>query len=144
MAETTSTRKRRSAAGAQLGEAPAVEAEREENPARGKARRSADRGSETGLSRKPTRPSSDSSRPPVKVGGPRSYGWKDMPDNLSLLVFLNPPRTRQEAGGSGRQRDSGEAVLQHVPKALSAEPSSGDPSLWGFFCPYSLFQGSGQ
>ena len=39
--------------------------------------------------------------------------------NLSFLVSLN---TREQAGGSGHQRDSGEAIHQYVPKALSAEP----------------------
>ena len=39
-------RKRPSAAGAQLSEVPAVEEEREENPARGKARRARNRDSE--------------------------------------------------------------------------------------------------
>ena len=39
--------------------------------------------------------------------------------NLSFLVSLNP---RDQAGDSGRQRDSGEAILQYVPKAVSAEP----------------------
>ena len=46
LAETTSAQKRPSAAGAQLGEAPAVAAEHEENPAQGKARRAGNRGSE--------------------------------------------------------------------------------------------------
>ena len=46
LAETTSTRKRPSAAGAQLSEAPAVEEEREENPAQGKARPAGNQGSE--------------------------------------------------------------------------------------------------
>ena len=39
LAETTSPRKRLSAAGAQLSEPPEVEAEREENPGQGKAHR---------------------------------------------------------------------------------------------------------
>ena len=46
LAETTSARKRPSTAGAQLSEAPAVEAEREENPALGKAHRAGNRDSE--------------------------------------------------------------------------------------------------
>ena len=48
-------RKRQSSAGAQLSEAPVVEAEGEENPAQGKARRAGNRGSENELSKKPTR-----------------------------------------------------------------------------------------
>ena len=63
---------------------------------------------------------SNSRRPPVKVGGPCSYGWKDMPNNynLSFLVSLNPP----QAGGwqCVQLRDSGEATLLYVRKALSA------------------------
>ena len=64
-------------------------------------------------------PVSDSRRPPVKVRGPRSHGWRDL-YKLSFLVSLNLPRT---GGRQGAQlRDSGEATPQHVPKALSAEP----------------------
>ena len=46
LAETTSAWKRPNAAGGQLGEAPTVEAEREENPAQGKACRAGNQGSE--------------------------------------------------------------------------------------------------
>ena len=46
LAETTSVCKRPSAAGAQLSEAPVIEAELEENPAWGKAHRAENRGSE--------------------------------------------------------------------------------------------------
>ena len=65
---------------------------------------------------------SDSRRPPVKVGGPRSYGWKDLPNNYNLLFLIS-----LNSLGTGRQqwaqlRDSGEATLRYVPKALSAEP----------------------
>ena len=64
-------------------------------------------------------PVSDSRRPPVKVRGPRSYGWRDL-YNLSFLVSSNLLRT---GGRHGAQlRDSGEATPQHVPEALSAEP----------------------
>ena len=75
----------------------------------------------TNSAKSPRSLASDSRRPLVKTGGPCSYGWKDMPNdyNLSFLVSLN---TREQAGGSGHQRDSGEAILQYVPKALSAEP----------------------
>ena len=70
----------------------------------------------------PRGPASDSSRPPVKVGGARSCGWKGIPNNynLSFLVSLSPPRT----GGQqpAQLRAYGEAVLHYVPKALSAEP----------------------
>ena len=49
---------------------------------------------------------SDSRRPLVKVGGPRSYGWRDMPNKILIPLqsliscFLEPPR--EQAGGSGR------------------------------------------
>ena len=46
LAETTSTWKRPSTAGAQLSKAPAVEKECEENPAQGKARRARNQHSE--------------------------------------------------------------------------------------------------
>ena len=46
LAETTSTRKRPSAAGTQLSEAPVVEEERKENPAQGKVHRAGNRSSE--------------------------------------------------------------------------------------------------
>ena len=70
-------------------------------------------------------PVSDSRRPPVKVRGPRSYGWRDL-YNLSFLVSSNLTQTgrQQEA----QLRDSGEATPQHVPKALSAEPQAGGGS----------------
>ena len=45
-AETTSMPKRPSAAGAQLSEAPVVEAEHEENPVQGKVRRAGNQDSE--------------------------------------------------------------------------------------------------
>ena len=50
------------------------------------------------MAESPRGPASDSRRPQVKVGGPRSYGWKDMPNkyNLSFLISLNPP---QNGGG---------------------------------------------
>ena len=49
---------------------------------------------------------SDSRRPPVKVGGPRSYGWRDMPNEIlipsqSLIsCFLEPPANRRAAVGT--------------------------------------------
>ena len=65
-------------------------------------------------------------RPPVKVGGPCSYGWKDLPNKILIPLqslisrFLEPPWT----GGQKwvQFRDSGEATLWYVPKALSAGP----------------------
>ena len=69
-------------------------------------------------------PVSDSRRPLAKVRGPRSYCWRDMPNEILIPLqsliscFLEPPVNRQAAG----VRDSGEATPQHVPKALSAEP----------------------
>ena len=73
---------------------------------------------------------SDSRRPPVKVGGPRSYGWRDMPNEiltpLQSLVshFLEPPtpRTKTDRRQWVQLRDSGEATLKYVTKAPSAEP----------------------
>ena len=69
---------------------------------------------------------SDSRRSPVKVRGPRSYCWRDMPNEILIPLqsliscFLEPPANRRAAGGT--IRDSGEATPQHVPKALSAGP----------------------
>ena len=62
---------------------------------------------------------SDSRRPPVKVRGPRSYGWRDL-YNLSFLVSSNLLRIGRWQGA--QLRDSGEATPQHVLKVLSAEP----------------------
>ena len=81
-------------------------AEIKENPAQRKAHHAGNQGSENKLSRKPMRLSSDSRRPPVKVGGPRSYGWRDMPNQIltpleSLLsCFLEPPTNRRVAVGA--------------------------------------------
>ena len=99
----------------------------------------------TNSAESPRGPASDSSRPPAKVGGPRSYRWKDMPNkySLSLLVSLNAPANGQAAVGA-------RGTLERLFFSMSQRhyrlsPSSGDPSLWGFFCPYSsLFQESGQ
>ena len=56
LAETTSAQKRPSAAGAQLSEAPVVEAESEENPAQGKVQLAGNQDSKKSeLSRKSTR-----------------------------------------------------------------------------------------
>ena len=41
---------------------------------------------------------------------------------ITISRFSFPRTPREQAGGSGRQSDSGEAILQYVPKALSAEP----------------------
>ena len=87
---------------------------------------------------------SDSRRPPVKVGGPRSYVWRDMPNKILIPLqslisrFLEPPANRRAAVGAieGLWRGYSSVLLS---------PSSGYPSRWGFFCPYfSLFQESGQ
>ena len=49
---------------------------------------------------------SDSRRPPVKVGGPCFYGWRDMPNKILiplqsfLSCFLEPPANRQAAVGA--------------------------------------------
>ena len=81
-------------------------AEIKENPAQRKDHHAGNQGSENKLSRKPMRLSSDSRRPPVKVGGPRSYGWRDMPNQIltpleSLLsCFLEPPTNRRVAVGA--------------------------------------------
>ena len=66
-------------AGAQLSEAPVEEAEHEENPAQGKARRAGNRDSgKANLAESSCGSASDSGRPPVKVGDPCSYGWRDI------------------------------------------------------------------
>ena len=57
--------------------APMVEAEREENPVQGKwqeAHHAGNRDNENNLAESSGGSVSDSRRPPVKVGGPRSYG----------------------------------------------------------------------
>ena len=57
---------------------------------------------------------------------PRSYGWKDMPDNynLSFLVSLNPPR-------SGRRQWAPEGLWRGYssvcPKGPTAEPQLPKP-----------------
>ena len=122
--------KRPSAAGAQLSEAPAEEAELEENPAQGKAHRAGNWGSEKQNSAESPRGSaSDSRRPPVKVGGPRSYGWRDMPNKIliplrSLFSCFLDTHTHPRTGGRqwAQLGDSGEATLRYVPTALSAGP----------------------
>ena len=70
---------------------------------------------------------SDSRRPLVKVGGPRSYGCRDIClmksqflYNLSFLVSSNLPWTDGQQWA--QLRDSWEATLRYVPKALFAEP----------------------
>ena len=98
--------KRPSTAGAQLSETPAVEAEREENPVQGKAHHAGNRDSEKQTQQKAHVVVSDSRRPPVKKGGPRSYGWRDMPNEILIPLqslvscFLEPPVNRQVAGGT--------------------------------------------
>ena len=85
----------------------------------GKAHRAGNRDSEKRTQQKAHAAVSDSRRPPVKVTGPRSYGWRNL-YNLSFLVSSNLPRIGRQQGA--QLRDSGEAAPQHVPKALSAEP----------------------
>jgi len=82
-----------------------VEAECEGNPAQGKAHRAGNWDSE-----KQTLSScgsvSDSRRPPVKVGGPRSYGLRDLPTEILIPLqslvscFLEPPLNRRAAVGT--------------------------------------------
>ena len=49
---------------------------------------------------------SDSRRPPVKVGGPCSYGWRDMPNEILIPLqplvscFLEPAANRRVAVGA--------------------------------------------
>ena len=65
---------------------------------------------------------SDSRRPPVKVGGPRSYGFRDMPNKILIPLqsliscFLESPTNRQQWA---QLRDSEEATLWYLPKALT-------------------------
>ena len=87
--------KRRSAAGAQLSEGPAVKAKHKKAHRGGRPVVLETRAAKTNSAESPRGPASGSSRPPAKVGGPRSYGWKDRPNNcnLSFLVSLNRQRT---------------------------------------------------
>ena len=69
---------------------------------------------------------SDPRRPPVKVRGPRSSGWRDMPNEILIPLQSLVSVSSNILGTGGQQgaqlRDSGEASPQHVPKVLSAEP----------------------
>ena len=55
------------------------------------------------LSRKPTRLSLSFQKTSVKVGGPRRYGWRDMPNKIltplqsHVSCFLEPPANRRAA-----------------------------------------------
>ena len=81
---------------------------------------------ETGTVESPRGPVSDPRRPPVKVRGLRSSGWRDMLNEILIPLqsliscFLEPPTNRRVAGA--QLRDSGEATPKHVPKVLSADP----------------------
>ena len=101
---------------------------------------------------------SDSRRPLVKVGGPRSYGWRDMPNKIliplqslvSCFLELHPPTPPPPPQTGGWQwvqlRDSGEATLWYVPKALSAGPPVAVTQAGGGSSVHNLLlcQGSGQ
>ena len=88
---------------------PTVEAEYEENPAQWKcqeAQRAGNRDNKTNLAESSHDSVSDSRRPPVKVGGPHPYGWKDIwlkiliPLQCLMSCFLEPPENRQAAVGA--------------------------------------------
>ena len=61
---------------------------------------------ETGTAESPRGPVSDPRRPPVKVRGHRSSGWRDMPNEILIPLqslvscFLEPPVNRRAAGGT--------------------------------------------
>ena len=127
LAETTSTQKRPSRAGAQLSESSHSRSRTWRKPSTGEGPLCCKPGQQKANSAESSCGSvSDSRTPLVKVGGPSSYGWRDMPNKilipLQTLVsyFLEPPWT----GGQqwAQLRDSGEATLRYVPKALSAGP----------------------
>ena len=63
-----------------LAKAHMVEAEHEENLVQWtrQAQHAGNQDSKNKLGRKLTQLISDSRRPPVKAGGPHSYGWKDI------------------------------------------------------------------
>ena len=88
---------------------PTVEAEHEENPRSGSDKKPSML--KTGTAKKNLAESScssvlDSIRPPVKVGGPHPYGWKDIwlkvliPLQSLMSCFLEPPENRQAAAGA--------------------------------------------
>ena len=93
---------------------------------------------------------SDSRRPLVRGGGPRSYGCRDrcltksqFCYNLSFLVSSNPPWTDGQSGHSWGTLER--LVFDMSQRHYLLSPSSCYPSWWGFSCPYSsLCQGSGQ
>ena len=88
--------------------------------------------------------------PPVKVGGSRSYGWKDMPkqnlNSFTISLFLFPWTPGKQMGGSGCSWGTLERLLFGMSQRhYLLDPSSCYTSRWGFFCPYSsLCQESGQ
>ena len=65
---------------------------------------------------------SDSRRPPVNLGGPRSYGWRDIPNKILIPLqsliscFLESPANRRQWA---QLRDSEEATLWYIPNALT-------------------------
>ena len=106
LAETTSSR-RPSAAGTQLSEAPTGRSRTRRKPRAREVTRSPlcwKLGQRKTNSAESSRGSaSDSRRPLVKVGDPRSYGWRDMPKKILIPLqslvsgFLEPPSNRQVA-----------------------------------------------
>ena len=138
LAETTSawlpTRRRPNTAGAQLEERSHGGSGMQRKPRAGEVTRSPawwKPGQWKMNSAESSRSSvSDSRRPQVKVGGPCSYGWKDICltklNSFTISCFLFPQTPRPPPQTDKWQwvqlRDSGEATSRYVPKGLSTEP----------------------
>ena len=64
---------------------------------------------------------------------------------ITISRFSFPWTPREQAGGSGRNWGTLEWLLFCMSQRhYQLSPSSGYPSQWGFFCPYSLCEKSGQ
>ena len=96
------------AAGTQLSEAPAVEAEHKRKPRAREVTRSplCWKLGQQKTTESSCGSASDSRRPLVELGGPCSYGWRDMPKKILIPLqslvsgFLEPPANRQVAVGA--------------------------------------------
>ena len=81
-------------------------------------------------------PVSDSRRPPVKVRGPHSYGWRDL-YTLSFLVSSNLPRT---GGRQGAQLGTLERLLlsmsqrRHLLSPVAVTQAGGGSSVLSLLC----------
>ena len=139
LTETTSTQRRPSAAGAQLSEAPAIEAECKENPAQRKVLRAGNRGSE-----KLTQQKAQAAQPQIPADlRLRLEVLCPMAGGTSLTItishFLFPQTPCEQVGGSGCNWGTLERLLFSMSQShYLLGPRNGYPSRWGFFCPYSL------